>query len=100
MNTYMEGVRDTLARVGLVRRSTSSWLTGFAIGAGIGMVSGAVAALLVTPTNGRQMRSEIGWRAKRLAERTQGAITDAKGKLHKSRLGSEADRFREEIPVG
>jgi gas vesicle protein len=106
MNTYIEGVRDTLARVGLVRTSRSGWLAGFAIGAGIGMVSGAVAALLVTPTNGRQMRREIGWRAKSLAERTQGAINDVahsvKGKIQNSKLESQAERFRgrEEIPVG
>ena len=96
MNTYMEGVRDALIRVGLVRSSTSAWMTGFAIGAGIGLVSGATVALLLTPTNGREMRREIGWRAKRLAERTQGALSDVtdtvkgtvKGKL------SEAEGHR------
>jgi gas vesicle protein len=76
MNTYMEGVRDALTRVGLVHSSTSAWMTGFAIGAGIGLVSGAAVALLLTPTNGREMRREIGSRAKRLAEKTQGALSD------------------------
>src|SRR5262245_52807355 len=64
MNTYMEGVRDALARVGLLRSSTSAWMTGFAVGAGVGLVSGAVVALLITPTSGPEMRREIGWRAK------------------------------------
>jgi hypothetical protein len=81
MNTYMEGVRDALTRAGLVRNSTSAWVTGFAVGAGLGLVSGAVVALLLAPRTGPEMRREIGWRAKRLAERTQDAVSDAKQKL-------------------
>jgi gas vesicle protein len=82
-------------------------MTGFAFGAGIGLVSGAVVALLVTPTNGREMRREIGWRAKRLAkqtqqlaERTQHAISDATHEV-KAKLETEASRHgRNEVPVG
>ena len=104
MNTYMEGVRDALTRAGLVRSSTSTWMTGFAIGAGIGLVSGAAVALLLTPSNGREMRREIGWRAKRLAERTQGVLTDVthtvKGTV-KGKLGEvEGHRGHNEVPVG
>jgi gas vesicle protein len=103
MNMYLQGVRDTLSRVGLVRRSrTSIWMTGFAIGAGVGLISGAVAALLVTPTNGREMRREIGSRAKRLAEstqrlaeRTQGAFSHAR---HEAR--AELRHGRNEVPIG
>jgi gas vesicle protein len=107
MNTYMEGVRDTLARVGWRRRSSSRWMTGFAVGAGVGLISGAVVALLVTPTNGREMRRELGWRAKRLAkqtqelaERTQHVISNARHGV-KGKLESEASRHgRNEVPVG
>jgi len=107
MNTYIDGVRDTLARVGWRRRSSSRWISGFALGAGVGLVSGAVVALLVTPTNGREMRRELGWRAKRLAkqtqqfaERTQHAITSATHNV-KGKLESEAHRHgRNEVPVG
>jgi gas vesicle protein len=107
MNTYMEGVRDTLARVGFGRRSSSGWMTGFVVGAGVGLISGAAVALLVTPTNGREMRRELGWRAKRLAkqtqqiaERTQHAITNATQGV-KGKLESEASRHgRNEVPVG
>ena len=100
MNTYMDGVRDALSRAGLVRSSSPSWFTGFAIGAGIGLVSGAVAALLIAPTSGPEMRREIGWRAKRLAERTQGALKDATQTV-KGKLG-EAEKYHghNEIPVG
>jgi gas vesicle protein len=104
MNTYMEGVRDTLARVGWMRRSSSRWMTGFALGAGVGLISGAVVALLVTPTNGREMRRELGWRAKRLAKqtqelaaRTQSAVSGGiKGKLQ-SEVGHHG---RNEVPMG
>jgi gas vesicle protein len=101
MNTYMDGVRDALSRAGLVRSSSPSWITGFAIGAGIGLVSGAIAALLITPTSGPEMRREIGWRAKRLAERTQGAITDVKHTV-KGKLGTQTENYRghNEVPVG
>jgi gas vesicle protein len=101
MNTYMEGVRDALTRAGLVRSSTSAWMTGFAVGAGVGLVSGAVVALLLTPTSGPEMRREIGWRAKRMAERTQGAISDVTHTV-KGKLVSEAEthRGRNEVPVG
>ena len=107
MNTYIEGVRDALTRVGLVRSTTSSWMTGFAIGAGVGLVSGAIVAMLVTPSNGQEMRREIGWRAKKLAERTQqlaertqGALSDVtrnvKGKLNEA----ENRHGRNEVPIG
>jgi gas vesicle protein len=101
MNTYMEGVRDVLVRAGLVRSTTSGWLTGFAVGAGLGLVSGAVAALLVTPTNGREMRRELGYRAKKLAERTQDAISDVTHNV-KGRLEAEAQQYRgrNDVPVG
>jgi hypothetical protein len=47
------------------------------------------------------MRREIGWRAKRLAERTQGAITDVKHTV-KGKLGSQTENYRghNEVPVG
>jgi len=101
MNTYMEGVRDALTRAGLLRNSTSAWMTGFAVGAGVGLVSGAAVALLLTPTTGPDMRREIGWRAKRLAERTQDAISDVSHTV-KGKLGTEAEnhRGRNEVPVG
>jgi gas vesicle protein len=100
MNTYMEGVRDALTRAGLVRSSTSGWLTGFAVGAGVGLVSGAVVALLITPQNGREMRREIGWRAKRLAERTQGAISDVKHTVKGKLAEAEQYRGQNEVPIG
>jgi gas vesicle protein len=101
MNTYMDGVRDALSRVGLVRSSAPSFISGFAFGAGVGLVSGAIVALLVTPTSGSEMRREIGWRAKRLAERTQGAISDVKHTV-KGKLGTEAETYRghNEVPLG
>ena len=111
MNRYMDGVRDALSRAGLIQSSGTTWIAGFALGAGVGLVSGAVVALLLTPTTGTEMRREIGWRAKKLAERTQGALQDVtenvrgtisdvkqnvKGKL------SEAENYkgRNEVPIG
>src|SRR5439155_22115335 len=104
---YMEGVRDALTRVGIMR-SSSSWMTGFAIGAGVGLVSGAVVAILVTPRNGREMRRELGGRAKRLAERTQQLAERTQDALvsvtHevKGKLGTESEhrQGRNEVPVG
>jgi gas vesicle protein len=104
MNSYIDGVRDALSRAGLVRSSGPSWMLGFAIGAGVGLVSGAVVALLVTPTNGREMRREIGWRAKKLAERTQGALNDVAQNVKnaKGRLESEVEKYqgRNDVPLG
>jgi len=106
MNTYIEGVRDAFTRMGM-RRSSSTWMTGFVVGAGVGLISGAAVALLVTPTNGREMRRELGWRAKRLAkqtqqlaERTQHAISSATHNV-KGKLETEVSRHgRNEVPVG
>jgi gas vesicle protein len=107
MNTYMDGVRDTLARVGWRRRSSARWLGGFAVGAGVGLVSGAVVALLLTPTNGREMRREVGWRAKRLAKQTQefasraGNAISSRAQGVKGKLESEVHRHgRNEVPIG
>ena len=99
MNTYMKEARRALTSAGLLQSSTSGWFAGFAVGAGVGLVSGAIVALLVTPTNGREMRREIGWRAKQLAERTQGAIADARHTV-KGKLESELHRGRNEVPIG
>jgi gas vesicle protein len=108
MNTYIEGVRDALTRAGWMRSSSSGWMTGFCVGAGVGLVSGAVVAMLVTPTNGREMRRELGSRAKelakqtrQLAERTQHRIQDVAEDV-KGRLESETNRRhgRNEVPIG
>ena len=78
---YKQGVRDTLTRYGLIRRSPPSFFAVFAFGAGIGLIAGAAAAVLMTPSTGRDMRRELGWRAKKLAERTQTAMSGVKGRL-------------------
>jgi gas vesicle protein len=101
---YMQGVRDTLSRRGLVRRSRPGFLTAFALGAGIGLIAGAAVAMLLTPSSGRDMRRELGYKAKKLAERTQTAVTNVKGKLAgakedaKARL--EERHTRNESPIG
>ncbi|HEX9294745.1 MAG TPA: YtxH domain-containing protein [Polyangiaceae bacterium] len=103
MNRYMEGVRDALSRAGLVQSSTSTWLSGFAVGAGFGLIAGAAVAILVTPTNGREMRQELGWRAKKLAERTQGAIADVTQTVKEKVANAERElpyQGRNEVPVG
>jgi gas vesicle protein len=108
MNTYIEGMRDALTRIGWMRSSSSSWMTGFCVGAGVGLVSGAVVAILVTPTNGREMRRELGTRAKHLAKQTQQLAERTQHRLQhvaedvKGRLETEANRRhgRNEVPVG
>jgi gas vesicle protein len=100
MNSYMEDVRHALSRAGLVRRSGSSWMTGFAIGAGVGLVSGAIVAVLLTPSSGPEMRRELGWRAKKLAERTQGAISDVTQNVKGKLSAAESYRGHNEVPVG
>ncbi len=81
MVDYMQGVRDTLVRAGLIRGSGPSFMVAFAIGASIGVVAGATAAVLLTPSSGPEMRRDLGWRAKQLADRTQTAVASAKDKL-------------------
>jgi len=100
MNSYIDGVRDTLARVGLIKSASAgpSWMTGFAIGAGVGLLAGATAALLTTPASGREMRGQLGSRAKQLAERTQGAIADASQTLRRKQT-NEYD-LSEDVVLG
>jgi gas vesicle protein len=101
MNTYMEGVRDALSRVGFRRRSSNFGFMSFVCGAGVGLLAGAAIALLVAPTSGQEVRRELGSRAKRLAERTQDAISEAKQNM-KGKLGAESQEYsgRNEIPMG
>jgi gas vesicle protein len=101
---YMQGVRDTLWRSGLIRRSRSRFLAAFAIGAGVGLIAGAAVAILLTPTTGRDVRREIGSRAKRMAERTQTAMSTVKGKLAGAKEDAKAKleqhHSRNETPAG
>ncbi len=101
---YMQGVRDTLSRSGLIRRSRPGFFAAFAIGAGIGLIAGAAVAMLLTPTTGHQMRRELGWRAKKLAERTQTVMSSVKGKLAGAKDDAKAKLeerpLRNEMPTG
>jgi gas vesicle protein len=101
MNTYIDGVRDALSRVGLIRSSGPSFMAGLAIGAGVGLLAGAAVALLVTPANGQEMREQLGTGAKKLAAKTQGAISDV-AQTVKGKIGGVEDRYigRNEVPMG
>jgi gas vesicle protein len=77
MNSYMQDVRRALVSAGIIQRE-SSFLTPFVIGAGVGIVAGASLALLYTPRTGPEMRRQLGRGAKKLAERTQGALEEVK----------------------
>jgi gas vesicle protein len=100
---YMQGVRDTLSRTGLIRRERPGLLAVFAFGAGIGLIAGAAAAMLFTPSSGRDMRRELGWRAKKLGDRAQSAVTNVKGKLagakEDARARLEERHARNESPI-
>jgi len=65
-----------LSSAGLID-TRSSWTTGFFVGAGLGVVAGAVAAALLTPASGEEMRSQLGSKAKDLADKTQKALSEA-----------------------
>ena len=101
MNRYIEGVRDALSRTGIVHGSGPTFITGLAVGVGVGLVAGATVALLMTPTTGPEMRREIGGRAKNLARRTENVLSDARHVL-KSRQEREAQHYqdRNDIPLG
>jgi len=102
MKTYLEGVRDALSHIGGGRRSGSSFMS-FVCGAGVGLMAGAAIAMLMTPTSGPEMRRELGTRAKKLADKTQGALSDAKQNM-RARLGTDAEDFEHNeinrIPAG
>jgi gas vesicle protein len=97
MNTYIDGVRDVLSRVGLGHSSGPSWWTGFAIGAGVGLLTGAAVALLVTPASGTEMRRQLGTGAKRFAAKTQDAISDVTETV-RGKLGTE-NHATNEMPM-
>jgi gas vesicle protein len=80
MNRYLSDVRGALKRAGIIR-SSGSWVTHFAIGAGVGLVAGAALAVLMTPQSGAETRRQIGRGAKDLAGRTSGLLGAAKGNL-------------------
>jgi gas vesicle protein len=96
---YMDGMRDALSRVGLFRSSGPSFLAGLAIGAGVGLLAGAAVALLVTPASGAEMRQQLGTGAKRIAAKTQGAISDVTHTV-RGKLGAEEHYGRNEVPMG
>jgi gas vesicle protein len=73
MNSYW---RELLIETGLIERR-ASWATGFLMGAGIGVVAGAVTAALLTPSTGVEMRSQLSSRAQDLKDRAQRALSDA-----------------------
>ena len=101
---YKQGVRDTLRRYGLMRRSRPSFFAVFAFGTGIGVIAGAAAAVLMTPSTGRDVRRELGWRAKKMAERTQSAMSGVKGRLigakDEAKAKLEERHSRNESPLG
>jgi gas vesicle protein len=100
MNTYIDGMRDALSRVGLIRSSGPSFLAGLAIGAGVGLLAGAAVALLVTPANGAELRQQLGTGAKKLAAKTQGAISDVTQNVRGKLSGEENYTGRNEVPMG
>jgi hypothetical protein len=67
MNTYAREIRTMLENWGLIRRSEASWMGGFLVGTGLGVVAGAAVAALLTPTDGKEMRKLVQANAKRLA---------------------------------
>jgi gas vesicle protein len=103
MTGYMQGVRDTLYRTHLIRRSRPGFLAFFAFGAGLGLIAGAAAAMLLTPSSGPDMRRELGSRAKKIGERAQSAVSNVKGRLagarDDARARLEERQARNESPV-
>jgi gas vesicle protein len=101
---YMEGVRDTLLRTRLLRRSRQNFFAAFVVGAGVGLIAGAAVAMLLTPSTGRDMRRELGWRAKKIGERAQTAVSQVKGRLagakEEAKARLEERQSRNEAPLG
>jgi gas vesicle protein len=87
MNTYL---RDVLISAGIVE-ARASWATGFFVGAGVGVLAGAVAAALLTPTSGTEMRSQLGTKAKEIKDRAQKAISEA-GERTQQALSEASER--------
>lgn len=84
---YAREIRKMLKSLGLVR-SESNGVSAFLVGAGVGAVAGAAVALLLTPTNGKEMRQLVGSRAKQIADTAEKKIAEikspngAKAELH------------------
>jgi gas vesicle protein len=73
---YAREIRGMLKNLGLVRRSNG--VGTFLVGAGVGAVAGAAVAILLTPTNGKQMRQLVGSRAKQIASTAEKKISSIK----------------------
>jgi gas vesicle protein len=67
-----------------------SFVAGFFVGAAFG----AVAALLLTPKTGKEMRETVAEEGKKLKERTEGTISEIREK------GAEVYRKAREAPAG
>jgi gas vesicle protein len=68
-----------------------NFLAGFFVGAALG----AMAALLLTPKTGKEMRETLAEESKRLKSRTEGAVSDLR-----SRGEGAYDRAREAVTEG
>jgi hypothetical protein len=80
MNSYIREIRGVLENLGVVRRPQASWMGGFLVGTGLGVLAGAAVAALLTPSDGKEMRKLVRSKAKKLAktaEKQISAITSA-----------------------
>jgi gas vesicle protein len=74
--TSAELVRTARQRLGLERREVHRWRY-FTVGLLLGAIAGAVVALLTAPRSGREVRDEIGSRAREAASSAREAAGTA-----------------------
>jgi gas vesicle protein len=97
----MHGLHNALVSAGFMRSRGPGAFVSFLVGTGVGLAAGAAVAILLTPTTGPEVRRELGSRARRIAERTQGAISEAKETVRNRIGGMTQDDYlgQNEIPV-
>ncbi|HEX6141053.1 MAG TPA: YtxH domain-containing protein [Candidatus Limnocylindria bacterium] len=71
-----EVVDDAAVRLGIKRREERHWMA-FFVGLLVGAAAGAIIALLTAPKAGRQMRDELGVKARDAAEKAREAAGNA-----------------------
>src|SRR5688572_22698665 len=90
---------QVLSTLGL-RRATTDWFPRMLIGFSAGMLTGAAAALMLSPKTGEQIRDDLRVGAERLVRKGRAQLAEIKDKVNQ-RVGNHRNEIESERhPIG